>query len=194
MLNHMTRTLTRLIIATVFVFAMSLAALAQRPSPTPVNPAILPPGQPTTPPTAPPGVATPTPTVEPTPIRPTVQEPAFPNIKPMPVPPLPNLTRVGVQSSNVLTMSLNDAIKKALQNNNDIEVSRDDVRFAETQLRGLYGVFDPVFSMTPQIIHNVTPQQSTLGGGGATATTSLTTINLSPSVSKQFSKGGGFYV
>jgi len=26
-------------------------------------------------------------------------------------------------------MSLNDAIRKALQNNNDIEVARDDVRF-----------------------------------------------------------------
>src|SRR6185295_8958119 len=193
MLNHMTRTLTRLIIATVFVFAMSLAALAQRPSPTPVNPAILPPGQPTTPPTAPPGVATPTPTVEPTPIRPAVQEPTFPNIKPMPVPPLPNLTRVGVQSSNVLTMSLNDAIKKALQNNNDIEVSRDDVRFSETQLRGLYGVFDPVFNFTPQVIHNVSPQPSVTAGGGVTGTTSTTIFNFSPSISRQFSKGGGFY-
>lgn len=193
MLNHMTRTLTRLIIATVFVFAMSLAALAQRPSPTPVNPATLPPGQQTTPPTAPPGVATPTPTVEPTPIRPTVQEPTFPNITPMPVPPLPNLTRVGVQSSNVLTMSLNDAIKKALQNNNDIEVSRDDVRFAETQLRGLYGVFDPLFSFTPQIIHNVSPQPSVTAGGGVTGTTSTTIFNFSPSISRQFSKGGGFY-
>ena len=193
MLNHMTRTLTRLIMATFFVFAMSLAALAQRPSPTPVNPATLPPGQQTTPPTAPPGVATPTPTVEPTPIRPTVQEPTFPNIKPMPVPPLPNLTRVGVQSSNVLTMSLNDAIKKALQNNNDIEVSRDDVRYAETQLRGLYGVFDPVFNFTPQVIHNVAPQPSVTAGGGITGTTSTTIFNFSPSISRQFSKGGGFY-
>jgi outer membrane protein len=193
MLNHMTGTLTRLIIATVFVFAMSLAALAQRPSPTPVNPATLPPGQQTTPPTAPPGVATPTPTVEPTPIRPTNQEPTFPNIAPMAVPPLPNLTRVGVQSSNVLTMSLNDAIKKALQNNNEIEVSRDDVRFAETQLRGLYGVFDPLFSFTPQIIHNVAPQPSVTAGGGVTGTTSTTIFNFSPQISRQFSKGGGFY-
>jgi outer membrane protein len=193
MLNHMTRTLTRLIIATVFVFAMSLAALAQRPSPTPVNPATLPPGQQTTPPTAPPGVATPTPVVQPTPIMPTVQEPAFPNITPMPVPPLPNLNRVGVQSSNVLTMSLNDAIKKALQNNNDIEVSRDDVRFAETQLRGLYGVFDPLFTFTPQVIHNVAPQPSVTAGGGVTGTTSTTIFNFSPSISRQFSKGGGFY-
>ena len=193
MLNHMTRTLTRLFIASAFVAAMSLAALAQTPSPTPVNPATLPPGQQTIPPTAPPGTPIATPTAQPTPITPAVQEPAFPDIQPMPLPPLPNLNRVGVLSSNVLPMSLNDAIRKALQNNNDIEVSRDDVRYAETQLRGLYGVFDPVFSFTPQIIHNVAPQPSVTAGGGVTGTTSTTIFNFSPSISRQFSKGGGFY-
>jgi HAE1 family hydrophobic/amphiphilic exporter-1 len=112
----------------------------------------------------------------------------------MPLPPLPDLTRVGVVSSNVLTLSLNDAIRQALQNNNDIEVARDDVRFAETQLRSFYGVYDPVFSVTPQIIKNVTPQTSSfLGGGGAAGTTSVTTFNLGPSLSKQFERGGGFY-
>jgi HAE1 family hydrophobic/amphiphilic exporter-1 len=97
-------------------------------------------------------------------------------------------------SSNVLPLSLNDAIRKTLQNNNDIEVARDDVRFAEQQLRGLYGVYDPVFNVTPQIIKNVTPQTSSfLGGGGAAGTTSVTTFNLSPSLTKSFEKGGGSY-
>lgn len=137
------------------------------------------------------------PTAQPTPpdtALPEPRNPTFPDVQAMPLPPLPDLTRVGVVSSNVLSLSMNDAIRQALQNNNDIEVARDDVRFAETQLRSLYGAYDPVFSITPQIIKNVTPQTSSfLGGGGAAGTTSVTTFNLGPALSKQFEKGGGFY-
>ncbi len=39
------------------------------------------------------------------------------------------LARVGVQTSRSLPISLNEAIRKALENNNDIEVARTDVRF-----------------------------------------------------------------
>lgn len=199
MSNQLPRLLTRLCVAITFIIATSVAALAQTPSPTPVNPATLPPGQQTTSPTAPPGQTiipgTPiaAPTVQPTPITPAIQEPTFPEIKPQPLPPLPDLTRVGVLGSNVVPLSLTDAIRKALQNNNDIEVSRDDVRFAEQQLRSLQGVYDPIFAVTPQLIRNVTPQTSSLGGAGAAGTTSNTTFNLSPSLFKQFSTGGGNY-
>src|SRR5438477_1893132 len=199
MSNQLPRLLTRLCVAITFVIAMSVAVLAQTPSPTPVNPATLPPGQQTTPPTAPPGQTvipgTPvtTPTVQPTPITPAIQEPNFPEIKPQPLPPLPDLTRVGVLGSNVMPLSLTDAIRKALQNNNDIEVSRDDVRFAEQQLRSLQGVFDPIFSMTPQLIKNITPQQSSLGGSGNTGKTNTTIFNWNPSVTKSLEKGGGTY-
>jgi HAE1 family hydrophobic/amphiphilic exporter-1 len=177
--------------------------MAQTPSPTPVNPATLPPGQEQQPPaTAPPGVniipgAQPTPiTPAPTPITPMIQEPRqpnFPDVQVQPLPPLPDLSRVGIVSSNMVPLSLNDAIRRALQNNNDIEVSRDDVRFAEQQLRGLYGVYDPIFSVTPQIIQNITPQQSSLGGSGSTGKTTSTTFNLNPSVTKTFEKTGGTY-
>ena len=57
------------------------------------------------------------------------------------------MTRLGVTSDNTLTLSLNDAIKRALENNNDIEIARDDVRFAETQLRSLEGIYDPFYSI-----------------------------------------------
>jgi HAE1 family hydrophobic/amphiphilic exporter-1 len=106
---------------------------------------------------------------------------------------MPNLTRLGVTSDNTLTLSLNDAIKRALENNNDIEVARDDVRFAETQLRSLEGIFDPIFSFTPQIDKRITPQQSSLGGSGRSGTTTSTTYSLSPSINRQFSTGGGNY-
>ncbi len=121
------------------------------------------------------------------------RSPNFPDVQAQPVPPLPDLTRVGILSSNVVPLSLNDAIRRALQNNNDIEVARDDVRFAEQQLISLQGVYEPIFSVTPQIIQNITPQQSSLGGSGSTGKTKTTTLNLSPSITKTFEKGGGTY-
>src|ERR1043165_4724486 len=104
MLNQLPCAITKMVAAIAFVSAISIGALAQTPSPTPV--------------------ATPAAT-------PTAAEPAppnFPDTQPQPVPPMPDLTRVGVISSNSVPLTMNDAIRRALQNNNDIEVSRDDVR------------------------------------------------------------------
>src|SRR5256885_9392080 len=42
-----------------------------------------------------------------------------------------------------------------------IEVARDDVRYAEQQLLSLEGVYQPIFSVTPQIIQNITDRKST---------------------------------
>src|SRR6266404_6171631 len=202
MSNQLPRAFTRALVLALFVLAGFSAALAQSPSPTPVNPATQPPGQPqlpgqTVPPaTAPPGTTVTPVTPQPTPVDPNLQEPRqpnFPDTQAQPIPPLPDLTRVGIQSSNVVPLSLNDAIRKALQNNNDIEVARDDVRFAEQQLIGLKGVYDPVFSVTPQIIQIITPQQSSLGGSGSTGKTTTTTFNLSPSITKSFERTGGTY-
>jgi outer membrane protein TolC len=169
----------------------------QQPAPQspPGNPNVTPPQPAPANPTAEPQVS-PTPTGEPTPEQPEIQEPqepVFPTVEQKPLPPMPNLTRLGVTSDNTLTLSLNDAIKRALQNNNDIEVARDDVRFAETQLRSLEGIFDPIFSLTPQIDKRITPQQSSLGGSGSSGTTTNTTYSLSPSLNKQFGRGGGNY-
>lgn len=170
----------------------------QQPAPQspPGNPNVAPPQSVPTNPSALPQ-ASPTPVGEqPSPTDQPIQEPqepVFPTVEQRPLPPMPNLTRLGVTSDNTLTLSLNDAIKRALQNNNDIEVARDDVRFAETQLRSLEGIFDPIFSITPQIDKRITPQQSSLGGSGSSGTTTNTTYSLSPSLNKQFSTGGGNY-
>src|SRR5438128_7088786 len=65
-----------------------------------------------------------------------------------------NLNRVGVQTAQPLPLSLSEAIRRALESNNDIEVSRDDVRFQETQVRSVLGVYDPVFTATPNFSHS----------------------------------------
>jgi outer membrane protein len=173
-----------------------------------------PPGIQQPPPQAPPGTSTApvtrptpstpdTPTVAPspevttpTPENPTIQEPVepvFPTVERRPLPPMPNMTRLGVTSDNTLPLSLNDAVRRALQNNNDIEVARDDVRFAETQLRSLEGIFDPIFSITPQIDKRISPVQNIFAGAGSSGQVSNTVLTLSPSVNKQFSRGGGNY-
>jgi HAE1 family hydrophobic/amphiphilic exporter-1 len=121
-----------------------------------------------------------------------IREPNIPQFQPRPLPPVPSLNRLGI-GSEVVSISLNDAIKRALENNNDIEVARDDVRFAETQLRALEGVFDPVFTITPQYDKRISPQQSSLGGAANGGTTSSTTYSWNPSVVKQFGRGGGNY-
>jgi outer membrane protein TolC len=118
-----------------------------------------------------------------------VREPNIPQFQAKPLPPVPSLNRLGV-GTEAVALSLNDAIKRALENNNDIEVARDDVRFAETQLRALEGIFDPVFAITPTYDKRISPQQSSLGGGSVTSTT---TYSWSPSVQKQFGRGGGSY-
>ena len=71
-----------------------------------------------------------------------------------------SLARVGVQTAQPLPLSLNDAIRKALERNNDIEISRDDVRFQETSLRSLLGVYDPVFTVNPNYTKNHTTGQA----------------------------------
>src|SRR6185369_8307865 len=127
---------------------------------TPATNPSAPPGTQQTSPTAPPSTipqtpaATPMPTppagnvpggsTQPTSTEPSstepLREPNIPQFQANPLPPVPSLSRLGV-GSEAVPLSLNDAIKRALENNNDIEVERDDVRFAETQLRALEGIF-----------------------------------------------------
>lgn len=217
MLIPQPRELFKILLLSAFLLVGGHAARAQtpRPSPTP-NPATLPPGTATsdpnappqgqqTSPTAPPATQVPgqAPPQNPSPTTTTgtgaeliIQEPRdpnFPRVEKRPLPPVPNMTRLGVTSDNTLPLSLEDAIKRALANNNDIEVARDDVRYAETQLRSLQGIYQPLFSITPQLDKRITPQQSSLGGSGRSGTTTSTTYTLSPSVNKQFELGGGNY-
>lgn len=212
----MSRTLIKAVVLSSVLFAGTSAVLAQtprstpRPTPpqgdptrppgqepipgttTPQNPA-APPGVPQTNPTAPPGTSpNPSPTPLPGGSQEPLREPVIPIFQAKPLPPVPSLSRLGIGTETV-PLSLNDAIKRALENNNDIEVARDDVRVAETQLRALEGIFDPIFAITPQFDKRISPQQSSLGGSGQSGTTSTTTYSFSPSVAKQFGKGGGEY-
>jgi len=90
--------------------------------------------------------------------------------------------RVGVQTAVPVSLSLDEAIRKALANNNTIEVTRDDVRFQETQIRSILGFYDPVFTVTPTFTRNSTT------GAGTTHDFTLTS-----DVTHFLREGGGNY-
>ncbi len=59
---------------------------------------------------------------------------------------LPDLGRVGVDMLDQRSLTLNEAIKLALENNNDIEVTRANVKIAEFDLRAARAYHQPRFS------------------------------------------------
>lgn len=103
------------------------------------------------------------------------------------------LSRVGTNPSQISSLSLNEAIRKALENNNNIEVARDDVRIAETQLRSLIGTYDPVFTVTPTYNNNVQPQPTTLGGADLSGVTRTNSFSVNSSFDQLIRATGGSY-
>ena len=59
---------------------------------------------------------------------------------------LPDLGRVGVDMTDQLSLTLNEAITMALENNKDIEVTRKNVKIAEYDLQAARGVYEPRFT------------------------------------------------
>jgi outer membrane protein TolC len=96
--------------------------------------------------------------LDPPPIAPEFQAPSR---------PLPSAERVGVDVSDQTPLTLNDAIRLALKNSNDIDESRIDVQIAEYNLKSARGVYDPLFSSENYYERATTPTSSSLGGGGA---------------------------
>ncbi|HEX7177626.1 MAG TPA: TolC family protein [Pyrinomonadaceae bacterium] len=182
-------------------------------SPSPTNPT-TPPGAQRPAPQTPPGterapqtpVTTPNverptdaPTVTGTPLPETVPsaeqgtEQLLTLTQPRPLPPMPSLVRVGVVSGDNIPLTLNEAIRRALENNNEIEVARTDVRLVESQLLSLRGVYDPVLTFRPEINNSVRPVVNIFGGADAAGTVATTDLNNDFSVTRQFGKGGGNY-
>jgi len=93
-----------------------------------------------------------------------------------------DLTRVGVQPMQQMLLSVQDAVRRALQNNNDIEVSRGDVRFQATQVTSLDGVYDPVFTTSPNFTHSST-----------TGSTPTNDFRANTNFSQFLRRGGGDY-
>ena len=110
--------------------------------------------------------------------RPTPQPTSAPAVNPLPADPptvapnyaapsraLPSVERVGVEVSEPLSLTLNEAIRMALENNNDIDASRIDVGIAEHDLTAARGAYDVRLTSETYFEHTRTPTASFLGGG-----------------------------
>jgi outer membrane protein TolC len=198
------------------IFISSFAISAQTPQATP--PVRQPPAQPPqtsptqnpaqptqTPPCVTPGGQIPNPKtiIQPTPtqsvggsgvapaILPDDPPPVAPDFQ-APVRPLPSAERVGVNMMDQLPMTLEEAIEKALENNNDIDISRNDVRIAEFNLRANRGVYDPVIASESFYESATTPVASVIGGAQNGSVTQRRLFG-SAGVSGFSPFAGGFY-
>ena len=97
-----------------------------------------------------------------------------------PIRPLPSAERVGVDLTNQLPLTLEEAIEMALQNNNDIDTSRNDVQIAEFNLRAAKGIYDPNIISENYFESATSPTASTIGGA----------TNGSVTAQRFFSSGG----
>lgn len=78
--------------------------------------------------------------------------------------PTVDQSRVGVDSTEQLSITLEQAIEMALKNNNDIESSRSDVKIADLNIKGARGVYDPLINSQGFYESRTTPTASTIGG------------------------------
>lgn len=89
--------------------------------------------------------------------------PVAPNFE-SPLRPMPSVERVGVSLTEQLTLTLADAIRISLENNNDIETSRNDKQIADFRLRGARGIYDPLLAAESYYESASNPTASAIGG------------------------------
>ncbi len=100
------------------------------------------------------------------------------------------VSRTNVQTGQTIPLTLNDAIRKALENNNDIEVSRSDVKIAESTLRSLEGIYDLTFTIAPNYSRS---SQTGANDSLLTNSTATKTFQTDVSVTRPIKYGGGNY-
>lgn len=114
-------------------------------------------------------------------IQPDEMPPASPEIKTA-TRPMPDQSRIGVQTGDQLSLTLDQAVEMALKNNNDIDISRNEVKISEFGVMGARGVYDPLINSESYYESRTTPTASTIGGavnGAVTQRQFLSNIGLS---------------
>lgn len=103
---------------------------------------------------------------------------------------LPDLGRVGVDMMEQKSLTLREAITMALENNKDIEVTRQNVRSAEFDLQSARGFYEPRFAGQTYYERAKVPIFSFFGGG---PDGSLTTSGIGGNIgiTGNVQRGGG---
>lgn len=118
--------------------------------------------------------------------------PVAPNFE-APIRPLPSAERIGVDVSDQLPLSLQEAITLALQNNNDIDSSKIGVQIAEFELRAARGVYDPVVTSENYYERRTTPTASTIGGASSNGSVTQSSLVNGFNVTGFSPYAGGLY-
>lgn len=160
-------------VTAVLCLIFAAAAAGQDPTPSPV-PTILPTPVPTPLVTEPNNdVMSPPADLPPDP------PPVAPNFT-APLRPLPGAERVGVDNADQLSLSLDDAIERALDANNEIDTFRQDKQIEDLRLRVARGVYDPLIVADGYYESASTPTASLIGGA----------VNGSVTQTRFFGSGG----
>ncbi|MBK9765898.1 MAG: TolC family protein [Chloracidobacterium sp.] len=110
----------------------------------------------------------------------------------LPSTPMPSNERIGVNSADTLSITLEMAIEMALRNNNDIDSSRNDSQITDLRLDGARGVYDPLITSDNYYERATTPTASAIGGAVNGAVTQTRFFN-SAGVSGFTPAAGGSY-
>jgi len=89
-----------------------------------------------------------------------------------------------------MPLSLTEAVKMALENNNDLFIAKNDVLIAKNQLRSSKGFYDGSFLINPRYSNSIQPQPSTLGGADLSGTTRSNDFRIDTSFRQAIPTGG----
>ncbi len=99
-----------------------------------------------------------------------------------------------LDDDKTINWTLNDAIQTALENNVDIAIERKNVRIAEYSLTAAEGIYDSVFTASPNFVSNIQPNIGRFSGVSASSnSTNTTTFSSGLGLQKQIEYGGGSF-
>jgi HAE1 family hydrophobic/amphiphilic exporter-1 len=101
--------------------------------------------------------------------------------------------RVGVTTGDIQSLTMQDAITLALQNNLDIEQFRQGVRIADRNLYSLKGVYDILSTSDVNYRSTTQPVVSIFGGAGTTGSLGQKTVTYNFTTSQFMQQTGGYW-
>jgi HAE1 family hydrophobic/amphiphilic exporter-1 len=123
------------------------------------------------------------------------QQPANPITQPLALSPeVPGAdVRVGITPGQIQTLSMQDAILLALQNNLDIESFRQSVQIAQQNLYSLKGVYDIISTSDVNYRSQTTPVANIFGGGGSGGSFTQKAFTYNFGTNQLVEKTGGYW-
>jgi HAE1 family hydrophobic/amphiphilic exporter-1 len=116
-----------------------------------------------------------------------------PITQPLALSPEVSTQRVGVNEDQKQTLSMQESIAMALQNNLDIESYRQGVQIAQYNLFSTYGVYDTTSGSTINYRSQTFPVSSIFQGGNASASVNQKILTYNFNTNQQIERTGGSF-